>query len=150
MNEMGDNFAGDYTPFEEACRNGDLPRVKELVAADGGVVQRDEGRSGFNWAAYNGAAPVVRYLLTCGAEPDFLDAASGGNAFHAVCCMGHLSVFFLLLESGADPTLPTALGTPPLILAAKNGHAGLVHILLGLPGVFVNEVREPHAGQRVV
>jgi palmitoyltransferase len=82
---------------------------------------------------------VVHYLLVNGAEPDFVDEATGGSAFHAVCKTGHLDVYFLLLERKADPCKRTLTGTGALTLAARGGHASIVRVLLGIPGVDVNE-----------
>lgn len=82
---------------------------------------------------------MVHYLLVNGAEPDFVDEATGGSAFHAVCKTGHLDVYFLLLERKADPCKRTLTGTGALTLAARGGHASIVRVLLGIPGVDVNE-----------
>lgn len=58
------------------------------------------------------------------------NAAHGHTALHRAALYGHESVLAVLLQAGADPTLPDSTGFTPLHLAAQQGHAGVVQLLL--------------------
>jgi ankyrin repeat protein len=47
----------------------------------------------------------------------------------------------LLLEHGANPSLPTSCGVTPLIEAAGRGHLPILQTLLGREGIAINAVR---------
>jgi hypothetical protein len=56
----------------EAVRNGDLGRVRQIVAADPGAVNRKDaefGASPLHWAALKGYAATAAFLLGAGADP---------------------------------------------------------------------------------
>ena len=67
------------------------------------------------------AQRTVQLLLRSGAMVD-LAASDGTTAFSYCCQLGHTSIARLLLEAGADPTIPSKLGTSPLLIALENHH----------------------------
>ncbi|KAJ6023713.1 hypothetical protein N7540_004510 [Penicillium herquei] len=58
------------------------------------------------------------------------DTSHGHTALHRAALYGHESVLTVLLQAGADPTLPDSTGLTPLHLAAQQGHARVVQLLL--------------------
>lgn len=57
----------------------------------------------------------------------------GRTACHAACERGHLSVLNLLLEKGANPSIPHTGGWTPLMVASAHGHESLADLLLQHP-----------------
>jgi hypothetical protein len=56
--------------------------------------------------------------------------SQGGTALHRAALHGHESVLEVLLDAGADASMPNRAGLTPLHLAAAKGHASLVRLLL--------------------
>ncbi|KAJ5214973.1 hypothetical protein N7468_010652 [Penicillium chermesinum] len=64
-----------------------------------------------------------------GSSPRSFDS-HGHTALHRAALYGHESVLAVLLQAGADHTLPDSTGLTPLHLATKQGHISVVNLLL--------------------
>ncbi|HEY6898047.1 MAG TPA: ankyrin repeat domain-containing protein [Rhodocyclaceae bacterium] len=84
------------------------------------------GDSALMFAAYRGDLPMVKQLLTAGADIN----QPGWNALHYAAYQGRDEVAKLLLAQGADPNRRAQNGQTALMLAAANGHAEVVKALL--------------------
>jgi hypothetical protein len=103
-----------------AAEDGDLERVKELVAMGLSVNSRnDNGWPPLNRAAYRGHNEVVIYLLDQGAEIDAKED-SGFTALHLAGMGGMRKTAQLLLDRGADPAIRSREGELAVDLAIGN------------------------------
>jgi len=57
------------------------------------------------------------------------------TALHYACYKGNITIFNMLIERGANPTLTSALNVTPLFLAAQQDHLEIVKELLEIEGV---------------
>ena len=115
----------------EAARSGDLAKVKELAAANPGVVNAKDpdGRTPLHWACRGVHLEVLEFLLARGADGNTGDR-NGASPLHWATMAGHASMVKLLLDHGADPSARDANGDTPLNLAASQGFRETVDLLL--------------------
>jgi len=111
------------TEFFDAIRAGDMARVRGLLAAEPGLVNRrnERGHSPVLIAQYHRQRDVVGVLLDAGPELDLFDA----------CAVGRTERVAELLDQ--DPSQVNAYsgdGFYPLGLAAFFGHPQTVRLLL--------------------
>jgi ankyrin repeat protein len=111
------------TELFDAIRAGDVTRVRGLLAADPGLVNRrnERGHSPVLIAQYHHKGDVVTVLLEAGPELDLCDA----------CAVGRAERVAELLDR--DPSQVNAYsgdGFYPLGLAAFFGHPATVRLLL--------------------
>ncbi len=152
-------YSGNYTKVSELLQQGsDIKNIckafscaacegyekivelllKQGASINGAYVNYDDMPSGLVGpplllAARNGHAPVVKLLLSHGADvsiSDSSDYASGYTPIHEAAENGHAEVIRILLEHGADVNSSADFGTTPLDLAAENGHFSAVELLL--------------------
>jgi ankyrin repeat protein len=102
-----------------ACLRGDTALVKELVA-HGAALDRP-GWTPLSYAASNGHAQIVRYLLANGARPDAA-APNGTTPLMMAAYFGHLDCVDALLAAHADPQLRNDQGYRAIDLAIKQHH----------------------------
>ncbi|XP_063817725.1 poly [ADP-ribose] polymerase tankyrase-2 isoform X1 [Pseudophryne corroboree] len=115
----------------EACRNGDVDRVRKLVTAEN-VNSRDiAGRKStpLHFAAGFGRKDVVEHLLQSGANVHARDDG-GLIPLHNACSFGHAEVVNLLLRHGADPNSRDNWNYTPLHEAAIKGKIDVCIVLL--------------------
>ncbi|XP_036428039.1 poly [ADP-ribose] polymerase tankyrase-2 isoform X2 [Colossoma macropomum] len=115
----------------EACRSGDLERVKKLLNA-ANVNSRDTaGRKStpLHFAAGFGRRDVVDYLLEHGADVHARDDG-GLISLHNACSFGHAEVVSLLLHHGADANSRDNWNYTPLHEAAIKGKIDVCIVLL--------------------
>uniref|UniRef100_A0AAR2IRU1 Poly [ADP-ribose] polymerase n=2 Tax=Pygocentrus nattereri TaxID=42514 RepID=A0AAR2IRU1_PYGNA len=115
----------------EACRSGDLERVKKLLNT-ANVNSRDTaGRRStpLHFAAGFGRRDVVDYLLEHGADVYARDDG-GLISLHNACSFGHAEVVSLLLHHGADANSRDNWNYTPLHEAAIKGKIDVCIVLL--------------------
>ncbi len=112
------NIHGD-TALRLAAFKGDLAMVQKLVKARAFVNM--PGWSPLIYAAFNGHAPVVEYLLANGADID-AQADNGFSALIAAARGGHEDVVVMLLKRKANPNLVSDKGESAMdfALATEN------------------------------
>lgn len=115
----------------EACRNGDLAKVKKLVNAHNVNAKDTSGRksSPLHFAAGFGRKDVVEYLLECDANVHAHDEG-GLIPLHNACSFGHAEVVQLLLRQHADPNARDNWNYTPLHEAAIKGKIDVCIVLL--------------------
>ncbi|XP_039336813.1 poly [ADP-ribose] polymerase tankyrase-2 isoform X3 [Mauremys reevesii] len=115
----------------EACRNGDVERVKRLVRLENVNGRDTAGRksSPLHFAAGFGRKEVVEYLLQSGANVHARDDG-GLIPLHNACSFGHAEVVSLLLHHGADPNARDNWNYTPLHEAAIKGKIDVCIVLL--------------------
>ncbi|KAG1652405.1 Tankyrase-2 [Nymphon striatum] len=106
----------------EACRNGDVTRVKKLGNPQNVNARDTAGRksSPLHFAAGFGRGDVVEHLLLNGANVHAKDDG-GLIPLHNGCSFGHAEVVQLLLKHGADSNARDNWNYTPLHEAAIKG-----------------------------
>lgn len=115
----------------EACRNGDVERVKKLVSPENVNSRDTAGRKStpLHFAAGFGRKDVVEHLLQSGANVHARDDG-GLIPLHNACSFGHAEVVSLLLGHGADPNARDNWNYTPLHEAAIKGKIDVCIVLL--------------------
>uniref|UniRef100_A0A672FYD8 Uncharacterized protein n=1 Tax=Salarias fasciatus TaxID=181472 RepID=A0A672FYD8_SALFA len=124
--------AGDaHRELFEACRSGDLERVRKLVTAENVNSRDTAGRKStpLHFAAGFGRKDVVDFLLQSGANVHAQDDG-GLVALHNACSFGHAEVVSLLLRHGADANARDNWNYTPLHEAAIKGKIDVCITLL--------------------
>uniref|UniRef100_G3Q0P0 Poly [ADP-ribose] polymerase n=1 Tax=Gasterosteus aculeatus aculeatus TaxID=481459 RepID=G3Q0P0_GASAC len=127
----GDGANGAFRELFEACRNGDVSRVKKLVDALNVNAKDMAGRKStpLHFAAGFGRRDVVDHLLQMGANVHARDDG-GLIPLHNACSFGHSEVVSLLLCQGADPNARDNWNYTPLHEAAIKGKIDVCIVLL--------------------
>ncbi|XP_058815177.1 uncharacterized protein LOC131678826 [Topomyia yanbarensis] len=87
--------------------------------------------------------PMVRYFIKLHKDNQYSlngQNQEGFTAIHICAQTGNEQIFWLLLEHGADPTIPLTNGQSILHTAASNNHLNIVRIILGRSLIDVNAV----------
>ncbi|XP_069467433.1 poly [ADP-ribose] polymerase tankyrase-2 isoform X2 [Ambystoma mexicanum] len=115
----------------EACRTGDVERVRRLVGTDNVNSRDTSGRrsSPLHFAAGFGRKDVVEYLLETGGNVHAKDDG-GLISLHNACSFGHAEVVNLLLRHGADPNARDNWNYTPLHESAIKGKIDVCIVLL--------------------
>ena len=129
---IGDRF--DKEALHYAAARGDLALVKALLAQGRPINAFDDlSRTPLHYAAANGRLDVVRHLLAAGADPNAREAERyGDTALKHVAQTCSFEMARLLVNAGADPTIPGWMGLTALNKSAqrKRGEGLDVHALL--------------------
>ncbi|XP_053976532.1 poly [ADP-ribose] polymerase tankyrase isoform X2 [Hylaeus anthracinus] len=126
--------SGNTDPLRElfeACKTGDLARVKALVTPKTVNARDTAGRKStpLHFAAGYGRRDVVEFLLSAGASIQARDDG-GLHPLHNACSFGHSDVVRLLLEAGANPNTRDNWNYTPLHEAAIKGKIDVCIALL--------------------
>jgi ankyrin repeat protein len=96
-----------------AAQHGDLSRIENLIAAGYDVNAFDEGMryTPLHYAVKGEFFAVTRYLISCGADVNAHDEARiGETPLGAASPACSFEMAELLIEAGADPSMPGWMG----------------------------------------
>jgi hypothetical protein len=139
------SYRASLPPFIQAAADGNLQKLKEMVAADGESVHkllatRDRHLStAEHWAAGSGDLRCLKFLLDC-AKKYSLDEASlpkkvrrrdGKTSLHYAARNGHVgSARYLIEDQGYYVDEASGDGTTPLHMACFGGHLSVAEYLI--------------------
>ena len=109
-----------FSEFCEACRRGNLRKVKQLIE-EGYDVNEEHLGTALIFAAGKGRLDVVTYLINRGADVRKKDRHERTALYHA-SVRDHLKIVEFLLSKGAEIDVEDCFSRTPLMLAAKKGH----------------------------
>lgn len=93
----------DYMEFTEALTGGNIKVVKKFVDAEPSLVnQKFFAWEPLQMAASKGRLDVVKYLISKGADKDYVHPASNNTAFHMAAFIGDTTTMKYLASIGAD------------------------------------------------
>lgn len=114
-----------------AAALGDEDRVRELLAADGGLANDQEacGKRPLSTAAERDHRAIVDHLLAAGADPNLAEGPNcpKGYALWAAAHFGHREVAERLLAAGADPNAYVESSGTPIGSAADADMRALLY-----------------------
>lgn len=96
----------EYLDLTDALSTGNTKVVKKYMEADPTLVnQKFFAWEPLQMAASHGNLDTVKYLLTKGADKNYVHPASQNTAFHMAAFSGNVELIKLLAASGADVNL---------------------------------------------
>ncbi len=111
-----------FEAFLFAAGKGDIGAIREALASGIPVEFAEEYCTPLSQACLGGHVDAAKYLLDCGASPDW----PTGEALRDAASMGFYRVVQLLLEHGADPCKASGdhqwLGLTPLGVVCESLH----------------------------
>jgi len=117
--------------IHEAAADGDLERVKALIAAGADINAKDqEGYMPLHAAAQSGHTAVAKFLVVAGAD---LEAKADDHSFtplHVATKAGHTTLVELLIAEGADANAKDVSAKAPLFQAVLSGSTDLVELFI--------------------
>lgn len=120
------------TALMMASLRGDLDTMKLLLEA--GAEVKHEGWTPLHYAAFEGAAPAVRYLLEKGADKDAV-APNGYTPLMIAARNGKADAAKAILYEDPDVNFRTSTGETALKIARDRGMQELVELLRRAGGV---------------
>ena len=93
------------------------------------------------YATHSGDVQAVRDSLAAGAEINSRNPLGNSTPLVIASLFGHTEVAALLIEEGADLSIPSDTGATPLLIASFFGHRDIVKLLLA-KGADVNAINK--------
>ncbi len=120
------------TPFMYAARNGFVNILRCMIESNGECVNFScvGSLSALYQSVMKQKLPVVKYLVTNGAEIDAQNNEYEFTALHEACWIGNMEIVEYLVDKGADVTIKEKEGNTPISIAARKGHLEVVEFLL--------------------
>lgn len=116
-----------------AAARGDVPGVRQLIAAKANLHARDaSGQTALHAAAYGNHVEAARLLMQAGADVNVKDTI-GRTSFMVAAVRGYAEILRLALAHGADVRILNQYGGTALIPASHYGHVEVVRELLKTP-----------------
>lgn len=120
----------ELPPLLHAVRDGQVDRIKELLAAGEDVNQQDEeGWTALFTAASYADDMTVAALLEANAKVDVPDSRRGQTPLHRAAWEGNCKIIGMLLDKGADINARARDGSTPLMEAASNTQTDAARLL---------------------
>ncbi|XP_042432345.1 uncharacterized protein LOC122018936 [Zingiber officinale] len=103
------------------CKQGSLTEVDSalfLAKKNGGSIDARNtfGLTPLHIATWRNHVPILKRLLSAGADPNARDGESGWSSLHRALHFGHLAIASVLLQTGASLTLEDSKGRTPVDL----------------------------------
>jgi len=119
--------------LRDACRIGDLERVRSQISSGVSVRSIDEAfeRTPLHHAAHTGHAAICELLINSGAQVDAVDIGNQ-TPMHLAAERGHSSVISVLVKKHANLAARTPVGNVPLHYAAQGNHSGAAAMIVAL------------------
>eukprot|EP00953_Heterococcus_sp_UTEX-ZZ885_P012883 7363-Heterococcus_DN1.PRE.2 len=118
------------TPLMMACNNSEFAAVQLLCELGADVNCCDDaGITALGFAALEGDARIVRYLLERDSSSVNVKDRRGDTALMAAALKGRYACVKLLLEHGADARYVSSKSGSAIGAAASNGHLSIVQLL---------------------
>jgi ankyrin repeat protein len=121
----------DVQEILAAVKDGNLPRVKELLEMDSGLLEAVYiHETPLIAAITNNHVPIVEYLLSVGADP-IHEAGFGIGPIHTAVSRGNTTIVARLLDAGANVNeLSSYRIYPPLVIAVKKCDIPMTKLLI--------------------
>ncbi|MDP0561745.1 MAG: ankyrin repeat domain-containing protein [Candidatus Endonucleobacter sp. (ex Gigantidas childressi)] len=124
-----------YTAFQLACRDG-YQKTAELLLEKTDEVTIDYLTESMRIACDTAHKHIIEFLLSKGARLDgVMQRCSFSDVvpfpLHTAIMSNQVGVVKYLLEQGAKVNIENKAGKCPLLVAAQNGHKGIIKLLLG-------------------
>jgi len=155
--QVNNNLDDGNTPLMDAAENGDLNKVKRLIAAGANVNARNifgctplmSAIHAFEaevLATRNNYIEIVKALIAAGAKIEARTAKTDGNAGGATPLImaaekGNIDFINVLIEKHANVNAKNNAGWTPLMEAAVGGHIDVMQALIA-KGADVNAKRD--------
>ena len=117
----------------EASGTGDINAVERELEKDPGLINSfsEDGFTPLGLASFFENAPIVRYLLEKGADPNL----ASNNHFHvaplhSACAVSNYDLVEILIENGANVNAKQMDGFTPLHAAALQGQTKIARLLI--------------------
>jgi 26S proteasome non-ATPase regulatory subunit 10 len=120
--------------IHDACKAGDLAKVKALLARDPALLQSktEEGKTPLHMATGWGQAEIVTYLLGLGADVNAVNN-NGGNPIHVAGSQNQPECARILIAHGARINARQGkTGATPLMIAVMKGNYEVAKALVEL------------------
>ena len=119
--------------YSDALTEGKLKTVEKYIKEDPKVVnEKIFGWSPLQMAANKGDIPIVKYLLSKGADINYLHPIANHTAFHLAALNGQEEMVKFLAKNGADVNIKLKGDVSLIRFFRDEGNTHMVEMLTGL------------------